>query len=212
VGLAGGDPGVGEKQPWRHPGLGGGGGGGGGGGIFDHSQALNLSADDHLHYLNRNGVREMAGDLDLDGNDLLNAGNVAYGNIYVTAGAAGQSLTANVAATLTAYTTNGVSLNTTPSAANNRITVTNAGVYRLAGTFTFQAGNNQNVQFFAAVGGAATVIGGAARATTANQPFHASFNGLLALGAGAVVTVLATSSGNTTLTVTESHLTVERVG
>ena len=137
----------------------------------------------------------------------------AYGNIYVTAGAAGQVMVANTPALLTAYDTNGVSSNTTPDQANNRITVTNAGNYRIAGAFTFESSaTNTNYRFFAAVGGVASVIGGATRATAANQPFHASFNGLLALGAGNVVTVLATSSGNTTLTVTESHLTVERVG
>lgn len=67
-----------------------------------------------------------------------------------------------------------------------------------------------DVRFFAAVGGVATNIGVQTR-TASTFVFHANFNGLLALAAGNVVTVLATTSGNPNMTVSESHLTVERV-
>jgi hypothetical protein len=237
-----GDASAAELIDLRQPGLGA--GGGGGGGIGDHSLLLNLTADDHLHYLPRNGVRAMEDDFDVGGFSIISVDEVdgvdvsvhaadesahhvryadaeadariaaarAYGSIYVTAGAAGQAMTANTPATLTAYNTNGVSLNTTPDQANNRITVTNAGNYRLTGTFTFQCTSpNQDVRFFAAVNGVASAVGVQTR-TNSTFVFGTSFSGILALGAGAIVTVLATTSSNPTLTVSESHLTVERVG
>lgn len=215
------------------------GGGGGGGGIADHGMLAGLGDDDHPQYTLADGTRAFTGALDIGGFAIANVGNVdgvdisahaanaaahhavftateyaaarAYGNIYVTAGAAGQALTAATPALLTAFTTNGISLNTTPDHTNDRITVTNAGDYRVAGSFTFQLANNTNIRFFAAVGGVASVIGCATRSKDNGQPFNCGFNGLLTLGAGAVVTVLATASGNATLTVQEAHLTVERL-
>lgn len=135
-----------------------------------------------------------------------------YGSVYVTGGAAAQALASGVQSLLTAYNANGISLNTTPDHVNDRITVTNAGDYRVTGSFTFQSSaTNTNLTFAAAVGGVAGSIKCAARATTANQPFNCGFSGLVTLGAGAIVTVLVTASGNTNLTITESQLTVERL-
>jgi hypothetical protein len=212
VWLAVGDASVVETQDLRLPGLGGGGGGGAGGGVFDHSLALNLSADTHLHYLNRNGARAMQADLDLAGYDLRNAGNVAYGSIFVSGATAEQQMAANVPAKLVLYTHNGPALNATPDAANDEITVTAAGIYRVTGTFSFSCSSpNIDARFFAAVDGVATVIGVQTR-TSSTFTFGAAFDGLLALNAGAVVSVLATTTANPRLTLRESQLTVERVG
>jgi len=215
------------------------GGGGGGGGIADHGSLAGLGDDDHPQYTLADGTRAFTGALDIGGFAIANVGNVdgvdisahaanaaahhaaftptdyaaarGYGNIYVTAGATGQALTTNNPALLTAFATNGISLNTTPDHTSDRITVTNAGDYRVTGSFTFQLANNTNIRFFAAVGGVASVVGCATRSKDTGQPFNCGFNGLLTLGAGAVVTVLATASGNATLTVQEAHLTVERL-
>lgn len=221
----------------REPGFG---GGGGGGTVADHSLLANLAADDHTQYARTDGTRAFTGDVDLGGFEVTNVGDVdgvdisahaanadahhvaftptdyadarGYGSVYVTANGTGQAMTAGVASKLTQYAVNGPSLNATPSHANDQITVTNAGDYRVTGSFTFSVSSaNQDVKFFAAVGGAASVIGVQTRTAASGLIFTASFNGLLALGAGAVVTVLATTSGNVTLTVQESHLTVERL-
>jgi hypothetical protein len=215
------------------------GSGGGGGGIADHGLLAGLGGDDHVQYALADGTRAFTGDIDLGANDVTNVGDVdgvdvsahaanaaahhavftateyaaarAYGSIYVTAGAADQAMTINTPALLTAFTNNGISLNATPDHANDRITVTNAGDYRVTGSFTFLLTGNTNIRFFAAVGGVASVVGCATRSKDTGQPFNCGFNGLLTLGAGAVVTILATASGNVTLTVTEAHLTVERL-
>jgi hypothetical protein len=42
----------------------------------DHSQLLNLGADDHLQYLRTDGARVMTGDLNVGGNDITNVGLV----------------------------------------------------------------------------------------------------------------------------------------
>jgi hypothetical protein len=183
-----------ETQDLRQSGVTG--GGGGGGGIADHGLLAGLGDDDHTQYALADGTRAFS----------------AYGSIYVTGGTAGQAMTANTPARLTAFTRNGPAANTTPDHTNDRITVTTAGNYRITGAFTFQCTSpNQDVRFFAAVGGVASPIGVQTR-TASTFVFHASFNGLVALGAGAVLTVLATTSGNPTMTVSEAQLTVERVG
>jgi len=215
------------------------GGGGGGGAVGNHSALVNLAADDHLQYIRTDGTRAFTGDIDLGGFEIANVGDVdgvdisahvadadahhvaftptdysdarAYGNIYVTGGATAQAMASGVQALLTAYDTNGISLNTTPDHVNDRITVTNAGDYRITGSFTFRSSVSTPIEFAAAVGGVAGVIRGALRVRDVNQPLYVAFNGLVALGAGAVVTVRVTASGNTNLTVTESHLTVERL-
>lgn len=215
------------------------GGGGGGGGIADHGLLAGLGDDDHAQYTLADGTRAFTGDIDLGGNDVTNVGDVdgvdvsahvadadahhvaftptdysdarAYGSIYVTGNGVGQAMVAGVPSKIAQYNTNGVSLNTTPDHVNDQITVANAGNYRITGAFTFQCTRlNQNVRFFAAVGGVASAIG-VQTITFGTFVFGASFNGIIALGAGAVITVLATTSSNLTLTVQESHLTVERL-
>jgi len=215
------------------------GGGGGGGGVADHSLLVNLAADDHVQYTLANGTRAFTGDIDLGANDVTNVGDVdgvdisahaanadahhvaftptdysdarGYGSIYVTGNGVGQAMTAATPSKVTQYNANGTSLNTTPDNANDQITVTNAGDYRITGVFAFQCTSpNQDVRFFAAVGGAATNIGTQTRTATTNV-FSTSFNGIITLGAGNIITVLATTSGSTTLTVQESHLVVERL-
>jgi hypothetical protein len=188
------------------------GGGGGGGGIADHGGLAGLGDDDHPQYTLADGTRAFTGDIDLGGNDVTNVGNVAYGDIYVSGGAAAQAMAANVPAKLTAYAANGPHLNTTPDHTNDQITVASAGVYRVTGCFTFQCSSpNMDVRFFAAIGGVATALGVQTR-TNSTFVFGAAFSGLLSLAASSVVTVLATTSGNPQMTVSESHLTVERVG
>jgi hypothetical protein len=215
------------------------GGGGGGGGIADHGLLAGLGDDDHVQYTLADGSRAFTGDIDLGANDITNVGTVdgvdvsahaanadahhaaftptdysdarAYGSIYVTGNGVGQAMVAATPAKITQYNANGPSLNTTPDNANDQITVTNAGDYRITGSFSFRCSSpNQDVRFFAAVGGAATNIGTQARTGTTNV-FSASFNGIIALGAGAVITVLATVGSSLTLTVQESHLVVERL-
>jgi len=205
-------------------------GGGGGGGIADHSLLAGLGNDDHGQYARTDGTRAFTGALNIGGFAIANVGNVdgvdisahvaditahgrAYGSIYVTAGAAGQALTSGVAAKLTAYTANGLSLNTTPDHTNDQIAVTNAGNYRITGAFTFESGTaSRDMSFFLAVGGVASIIGTRQECIDNGEYVAASFNGFLTLGAGAVLTVLVTvGGGNATLTMRESHLTVERL-
>jgi prefoldin subunit 5 len=60
----------------ERPFLGTGGSSGGGGGSNDHSALINLTADDHLQYLLVDGTRAMSGNLNLNSNQITNAGNI----------------------------------------------------------------------------------------------------------------------------------------
>lgn len=76
-------------------------------GQLSHSDLLDLSADDHLQYLNRDGSRPMTGAIDMDGNSILNvaspiSGTDAVNKDYVDSVATGLRPKGNVAAASTA--------------------------------------------------------------------------------------------------------------
>lgn len=75
----------------------------------------------------------------------------AYASIYVDNGNTAQSIPTGTTYTkITAYTTNGQSANCTPDAANDKITITQAGVYSVTYTASYTADVN-NVTFRGAV-------------------------------------------------------------
>lgn len=143
--------------------------------------------------------------------DIATALGRSYASIYVTGGAVLQAITV-ATSKLTAFAVNGPSLTDTPDHTNDQITVGSTAVYRVTGYFVFSTSStNRDVIFTAAVGGVASVIVTRTRAATSGVQYSCSFNGLLSLTSGNVVTVLVNADGNTNLTVTQAHLVTERV-
>lgn len=82
---------------------------------------------------------------------LDNKQDVGYASIYVTDGTATQSIPTGTTYTkVTAYTNNGVSANCIADVANDKITITVAGVYKVNYTASYTSGTN-NVTFRGAV-------------------------------------------------------------
>ena len=79
---------------------------------------------------------------------LLQATASAFGEIYVAGGVTAQTLTAaNTFYKVTGFTTNGLSNNITPDAANDRVTMPLAGIYLIQFFITFSDSNNKTFSF-----------------------------------------------------------------
>jgi len=66
----------------------------------------------------------------------------AYGELYVSAGASGQSLTTSIWNDITQWASNGASLNTTPDHTNDIITLDVTGFYLVMIQMSFSGSNN----------------------------------------------------------------------
>jgi hypothetical protein len=79
---------------------------------------------------------------------LFQATAAAYAEIYVAGGAVAQTLTnANTYYKITGWTTDGLSNNVTPDAANDKITIDTAGDYLIQFFVTFSDSNNKTFSF-----------------------------------------------------------------
>lgn len=68
----------------------------------------------------------------------LIAGQLAYGEIYIHGGVAAQTIPDGAVFTKsTAWLSNGLSKNCTPDQANNQIVITETGIYKVNGSFSF---------------------------------------------------------------------------
>lgn len=71
--------------------------------------------------------------------------NIAYGEIFVDDGVTAQTVATGTTYTkLTFFVTNGTSSGVTPDAANDKITLTKAGKYKVQGSFSFSGTANSN--------------------------------------------------------------------
>lgn len=140
------------------------------------------------------------------------AGVTAHGAIYVDDGAATQAFTAATPAKLTLFAANGPSNGTTPDHTNDQITVLSAGVWKIDAQFSITSTiNNVVFSFDAAVGGASQWPSCQRKVGTGADVGSCSFVGTLSLSANDIVTVIVTTDQNTTMTLVDAQLVVERI-
>ncbi len=102
------------------------------GGVTDHGDLLGLLDDDHTQYLLTNGTRSMNGNLDLGGNNIINAGLLdgidimAHASRHLPNGA--DPLTTGSAVSITAVSVNGVGTANAFARSNHTHTLDVSGV------------------------------------------------------------------------------------
>jgi hypothetical protein len=138
-----------------------------------------------------------------------------YGDLYVTAGAAGQVLNA-VAGTfdkLTAFTNVGLLNNTTPSAVNDNITVLQAGTYLINVSASFFGTNNTlfTLRVYQNAAGLNNLTGRMSTTSATNRG-SVSISGIASLAANDTVEVEATGDvGGRTITIVDANLSVVKI-
>lgn len=142
----------------------------------------------------------------------------AYASIYVDNGNTAQSIPTGTTYTkITAYTTNGQSANCTPDAANDKITITQAGVYSVTYTASYTADVN-NVTFRGAVflggveqgnihSGGQMGLQGALRSTACS-----GFINVTSVPADIDVRVRHDNVGSVNMTHVYANLNIDRIG
>lgn len=171
--------------------------------IRDRTTLLTLLADN------------VSGDISAqDMRDVLVSLHGVYGQIYVTGGAAAQSLD-TTPAKLTSFAANGSSAGTTPDHTNDQITVGTDGVYLVSGQFS-AIGETGTTYILKLRNNAVAVDQATAKFTTSlmvGDAVSASFVGLVSLSASDVLTVYGESddAGGANLTLVEAQLVVRRL-
>lgn len=123
--------------------------------------------------------------LDVNGNanfDGYILSNGIYAGIYVSDASTAQSIANGAAYTKsTAFTTNGLSSNCTPSASNDNISITKTGKYLVNGSFSFSSGTNNVIWKASAFLGTVEQpnIHWSRKVETAGDVGNASFTGLI---------------------------------
>lgn len=142
----------------------------------------------------------------------------AYASIYLDNGNTAQSIPTGATYTkVTAYTTNGQSANCTPDAANDKITITQAGVYSVTYTASYTADVN-NVTFRGAVflggveqgnihSGGQMGLQGALRSTACS-----GFINVTSVPADIDVRIRHDNGGTVAITHVYANLNIERIG
>jgi hypothetical protein len=153
------------------------------------------------------------------GDDEWVAGNSAYGELYVTDGAGTQDLTtAGTAYKINQFTADGASLNTTPAHANDKITATYAGLYRvdLSMSFSGTASKWFEIAIYTGPSGSTTEETNlmCKRALGAGGDVGAvGISGLVTLAASDDVEVYVKSQSNGDDIVVEfANLTIQKIG
>lgn len=135
------------------------------------------------------------------GDTILRAGAVleAYGEIYVSGGAATQ-VTNAVGGTfdvITGFTTIGASMNTTPALGPDQITLDEAGDYKVSFAASFSGTNSATITCRAYLDGVAQPQCSLTRKLgTGGDVGSASFQGIITATAGQVLDVRVTAAGN----------------
>ena len=141
----------------------------------------------------------------------------AYGELYVAGGSVAQTSNATPETynKLTCFATVGVSNLTTPSAVNDSIAVTTAGIYQISFFNTFTSTNNKTFRFrlFNETTNTAYVNSVVSCTTATTNPTFVAYSTIVSAAAGNVLSVQFTSITNSeTLTVNDANLSVVRVG
>jgi hypothetical protein len=145
--------------------------------------------------------------------DLRDSTLGCYGAMYVFGGATAQSLT-TTSAKITAFTTNGISDNTTPLASSDQITVAIAGDYHISCTITLTGTSTHVYIFRPAINGTVVANVGTRFTNAGTAQFQLAFACLSTLAASDVVTLYGESNqgGGSNVTVIDAQLIVRRVG
>lgn len=136
----------------------------------------------------------------------------AYGEVSVNGASAAQSLSASTWTKLTAFTAEGQYKNTTVSHSNDKITVTNAGVYLVNLMVSFTTGAATDATL-------AVYYNGSVTAAKTNRTTAASTD-IAGVAASAIISATAATDFElyanlddaTTITIKDATLTVVRVG
>ncbi len=135
----------------------------------------------------------------------------AYGEIYVNDASTAQSLSAATWTKITAFTSNGISKNTTVSHANDKITVTDAGIYKVHVSASFGIGHPGDAQLGIYYNGSITSAR-TKRALVANDTANVGIDCLVDATSGATdFEVYAHLEDATTITVYNMNLIVVRI-
>jgi hypothetical protein len=140
----------------------------------------------------------------------------AYGELYVAGGSVTQTSNATPETynKLTCFATAGLSNLTTPSAANDSVTVTTAGVYQISFFNTFTSSNSKIFRFrlFNETTNTAYANTVVSCSTASTNPTFVAYSAIVSAAAGNVLSVQFTSSTNSeTLTITDANISVVRV-
>lgn len=160
-------------------------------------------------------VDNVSGDISAqDMRDVLVSVHGVYGQIYVTGGAAAQSLT-TTPAKLSGFTANGLGVGATPDHTNDQITVGTDGVYLVMGQFS-AISETGTTYILKLRNNAVAVDQATAKFTgsmTVGDVISASFVGLANLSANDVLTVYGESddAGGANLTLVEAQLVAHRL-
>lgn len=146
--------------------------------------------------------------------EAMQAGLAAFGAIYVTEASASQSLTANTGAKLTLFDTDGESRNTTVSAADDQITVNEAGTYRVDSSFSMTSDtNNVTVLFHVALNGFRQEPGTPRKIGTGSDVGSCSTPSIfLDLAVDDILSIEVEADLNNNLTVIDGGLVANRIG
>jgi len=137
----------------------------------------------------------------------------AYGEISVNNASSSQTLSATTWTKLTGFTAVGQSKNTTNSHSNDKVTVTNAGVYLVTLTANFTTGVATDVGIAIHWSGSATAAKTNRTTASATDVASAAVSGLVNASSGSTdFEVYAHLETGTTITIKDAVLSVVRVG
>jgi hypothetical protein len=137
----------------------------------------------------------------------------AYGEVSVNNASAAQTLSATSWTKLTAFTADGQSKNTTNSHSNDRVQVTNAGVYLVTLTANFTTGAATDVGIAVYWNGSATIAKTNRTTAATSDVASVAVSGLVNASSGSTnFEVYAHLGTGTTITIKDAVLSVVRVG
>jgi len=142
-----------------------------------------------------------------------------YGSIYIDEGATIQVVATGASQLVTGFSLSGKGANgpandVVPDKANDKITLTNAGVYRIALSCSFLAGTGSVKWEFEARDAGGKIVGLCGHCdTSTNGIGYAGFNNFYTAAAGAVIKLWVNhnQAGNENFTPVDVQLSVERI-
>lgn len=138
---------------------------------------------------------------------------IAFGELYATGPTTLSVPSGGGAFDLSAFDTAGINFNTVPSPSSDIITINITGNYLISFSLSYTANNNIDWTFAVAVNGVPKTNIKAISSSTGSSIIEASSNGLLALNAGDVVSVVYYKSTDptTALTVAGANLNLVQI-
>lgn len=137
-----------------------------------------------------------------------------YGDISVIDNASGQVVAAGVAEIVDQFDTNGLSVNTTPDHANDKITLTLAGDYILSASVSFNhSANNTLTGFQIVVNSVTTGITPTVDTGNASLIYFIGYQIMVNIAtAGLDIELFTVSDTNGTIVVSDAQLSAQRIG